>query len=254
MLLPLPPSPVLLGLLATLATGLTTGLGALPALLARQPSPRLLDALLGFAAGVMLAATAFSLLVPAIALAGPGVAAGGLVMGAAVLAVLDRIVPHLHTVVGREGPSSTLRRIWLFVLAITLHNFPEGLGVGVAFGGGEFNTAIILAVAIALQNLPEGLAVAVLLLREGYSHPRAVLIATATGLAEPVAGVFGAAAVSLAQPLLSLGLAFAGGAMLFVVSDEIIPETHRRGFEREATAGLIAGFTLMMVLDTLLGS
>ncbi len=128
MALPLIPSPVLLGALATLATGLTTGLGALPALLARQPSPRLLDSFLGFAAGVMLAAAAFSLLVPAIELAGPAVATGGLLAGAAVLALLDRIVPHLHAIIGREGPSSTLRRIWLFVLAITFTTCPKGWG------------------------------------------------------------------------------------------------------------------------------
>ncbi len=134
-----------------------------------------------------------------------------------------------------------------------LHNLPEGLGVGVAFGGGEFYTAITLAIAIALQNLPEGLAVALPLLREGYSRPRAVLIAAATGLAEPIAGALGAIAANLARPLLPIGLAFAGGAMLFVVSDEIIPETHRRGFEDEATTGLVVGFALMMVLDTALG-
>ncbi|MDI7276558.1 MAG: ZIP family metal transporter [Anaerolineae bacterium] len=247
-------SPVLLGFLATLATGLATGVGALPVLFPRQPSARLFDAFLGFAAGVMLAATAFSLLVPSIELGGAGVAAVGLLLGAALLAVLDRAVPHLHAVMGREGPSSALRRVWLFVLAVTLHNFPEGLGVGVAFGGGEFATAFVLAIAIALQNLPEGLAVALPLLREGYSRPRALLIAAASGLVEPIAGVFGAAAVTLARPLLPLGLAFAGGAMLFVVSDEIIPETHRRGFEREATFGLIVGFVVMMVLDTALGA
>jgi ZIP family zinc transporter len=247
-------SPIFVGFLATLATGLATGLGALPVLFTRELSARLFDALLGFAAGVMLAATAFSLLVPSIELGGPGAAAVGLLAGAAVLALLDRVVPHLHTVMGREGPSSALQRLWLFVLAITLHNFPEGLGVGVAFGGGQFDIAFPLAVAIALQNLPEGLAVALPLFREGYPRPRALLIATATGLAEPIAGVFGAAAVALARPLLPLGLAFAGGAMLYVVSDEIIPETHRRGFEREATFGLIVGFVVMMVLDTVLAA
>ena len=246
-------SPILLGLLATLGTGLATGVGALPALAARQPSARMLDALLGLAAGVMLAATAFSLLVPAIEAGGPWVAGAGVIVGALFLSALDRVIPHLHFVAGPEGPKSSLRRVWLFVLAITLHNFPEGLGVGVGFGAGEPNGAVVLAIAIALQNMPEGLAVALPLLREGYSRGRAVLVAAATGLAEPLAGLFGAAAVTVARPLLPIGLAFAAGAMLFVVSDEIIPETHRRGFEREATFGLIAGFVVMMLLDNLLG-
>ncbi len=246
-------SPILLGFLATMGTGLATGVGALPALLSRRPSARALDTLLGFAAGVMLAATAFSLLVPAIEIGGAWVASAGVVLGAAFLALLDRLTPHLHFIMGPEGPKSSLRRIWLFILAITLHNFPEGLAVGVGFGAGEHRSAVVLAIAIALQNLPEGLAVALPLLREQYSPVRAVLIATATGLAEPIAGLFGAAAVTIAQPLLPIGLAFAAGAMLFVVSDEIIPETHRRGFEREGTFGLIVGFVVMMLLDTLLG-
>lgn len=246
-------SPILLGFLATMGTGLATGLGALPALLSRQPSARVLDTLLGFAAGVMLAATAFSLLVPAIDIGGPWVAGAGVLLGALFLDLLDRVVPHLHAGAGPEGPTSSLRKVWLFILAITLHNFPEGLAVGVGFGAGQDSAAVALAVAIALQNLPEGLAVALPLLREKYSPARAVLIAAATGLAEPIAGLLGAAAVTIAKPLLPIGLAFAAGAMIFVVSDEIIPETHRGGFEREATLGLVIGFVVMMLLDTLLG-
>lgn len=222
-------------------------------LFTRNVSERVLDAMLGFAAGVMLAATAFSLLVPAIQQGGVWITICGLLLGAAFLSLMDRLVPHAHFIAGPEGPSSSLRRIWLLVLAITLHNFPEGLAVGVGFGSGNLSRAVVLAIAIALQNMPEGLAVALPLAREGYSRLRAFGYAALTGMAEPIAGLLGAAAVSAAQSVLPLGLAFAGGAMLFVVSDEIIPETHRRGFEREGTFGVILGFAVMMLLDNLFG-
>ncbi len=251
---------LLMGTLATVATGLASGVGALPVLFTRQVSPRLLDAMLGFAAGVMLAATAFSLLVPAVALGqelwgnwGSPVVVLSILVGAAFLSLLDRIIPHLHVIAGPEGPSSSLRRVWLLILAITLHNFPEGLAVGVGFGLGNVGEAVALAIAIGLQNIPEGLAVALPLVREGYSRGRAVWYAMLSGLAEPVAGFLGAAAVQVARPVLPIGLAFAAGAMLFVVSDEIIPETHRKGFEREGTFGVMIGFAVMMLLDTLLG-
>ncbi|MGB9722588.1 MAG: ZIP family metal transporter [Chloroflexia bacterium] len=253
-------SAVLWGLLATIGTGLATGVGALPVLLTRRVSERLLDAMLGFAAGVMLAATAFSLLRPAIeigdALWGPwgiAVVLAGLLLGAVFLSLLDRAIPHLHFIAGPEGPSSRLRRIWLFILAITLHNFPEGLAVGVGFGSGNLREALVLALAIGLQNMPEGLAVALPLLREGYSRPRALYYATLSGLAEPLAGLVGVLAVQLAHFLLPPALSFAAGAMLFVVSDEIIPETHRRGYQREGTFGVIVGFMAMMFLDNVFG-
>jgi len=244
---------IALGFLATIGTGLATGLGALPVLFVKDISDRLLDAMLGFAAGVMLAATAFSLLVPAVELGSIWVALLGLTVGALFLDRMDSYVPHVHVISGPEGPSSTLRRVWLLILAITLHNFPEGLAVGVSFGSENIAVAVALATAIALQNMPEGLAVALPLLREGYSRRRALLYATLSGLAEPVAGLFGVVAVTIARPLLPFGLAFAAGAMLFVVSDEIIPETHRRGYEREGTFGIIIGFLVMMLLDNLFG-
>jgi len=244
---------IALGFLATICTGLATGVGALPVLFAREVSDRMLDAMLGFAAGVMLAATAFSLLIPAIELGGVGITILGLLLGAAFLALLDRVIPHLHFISGPEGPSTTLRRVWLLILAITLHNFPEGLAVGVSYGSGDFSAALVIAIAIGLQNMPEGLAVALPLIREKYSRGKALWYATLSGLAEPIAGLFGAAAVTFARPLLPIGLAFAAGAMLYVVSDEIIPETHRKGFEREGTAGVIIGFAVMMLLDNLFG-
>jgi len=244
---------ILLGFLASLAAGLATGVGALPVLFVKRPSKRYLDLMLGFAAGVMLAATAFSLLIPAIEDGGAWVAVSGLLLGALALHLIDRFVPHEHFIRGHEGPSSRLRKIWLFVIAITIHNFPEGLAVGVGFGSGALSPAIALAIGIGLQNMPEGLAVALPLVGEGYSRRRALLYATLTGLVEPIGGLIGVALVLIARPLLPWGLAFAAGAMLFVISDEIIPESHRNGHERLATFGVMIGFAVMMLLDVLLG-
>jgi len=241
----------LLGTLATIGTGLATGVGALPIFFVRRISDRLLNAMLGFAAGVMLAATAFSLIVPAIELGGVWLTVLGILAGAAFLALLDKAIPHEHFVMGHEGPASRLRRVWLLIIAITLHNFPEGLAVGVSYGGGNIPLATGVAVAIGLQNMPEGLAVALPLLREKYSKGKALGYAFLSGLAEPIAGIFGVLAVQIAQPILPLALAFAAGAMLFVVSDEIIPETHRKGFESEGTWGVMIGFVVMMLLDNL---
>jgi ZIP family zinc transporter len=242
---------VWLGTVASLAAGLATGVGALPVLFVKKISDRLLDVLLGFSAGVMLAATSFSLIVPAIDLSGPWVVVIGLALGAVVLHLIDRFIPHFHPILGAEGPPSRLSRVWLFVLAITIHNFPEGLAVGVSFGGGDVAAGLVIAMAIGLQNMPEGLAVALPLVREGYSRPKALWYGTLTGLVEPVGGLLGVALVSIFHPVLPWALAFAAGAMLFVVSDEMIPESHRRGFEREATFGLITGFVIMMLLDCL---
>ncbi|HEU69009.1 MAG TPA: ZIP family metal transporter [Candidatus Acetothermia bacterium] len=246
-------NPLALGALASLAAGLATGVGALPVFLRRKTSPKATDGMLGFAAGVMLAATFFSLLVPAIEAGGPWRAVAGFLLGVALLVVADRLTPHLHFLHGREGPGSQLGKVWLFVFAVTIHNFPEGLAVGVGFGAGDTAGALALAVGIGLQNMPEGLAVALPLVGEGYSRMKAFLIATATGLAEPIAGLLGAAAVTAAVGTLPYALAFAAGAMLYVISDEIIPESHRRGHEFWATGGLVAGFVVMLLLDTLLG-
>ena len=154
----------------------------------------------------------------------------------------------------REGPpSEALQRVWLFVIAITIHNVPEGLAVGVGFGGGDVANGVTLAIGIGLQNAPEGLAVAVALLGQDYDRRRAFAIAALTGLVEPVGGLLGAGAVEVFEPLLPWALAFAAGAMLYVISHEIIPETHRSGFQNEATAGLTIGLVLMMFLDVTLG-
>lgn len=242
---------VWLGSVASLAAGLATGAGALPVLFARKVSDRSLDVMLGFSAGVMLAATSFSLIMPAIDLSGPWIVVLGIVLGAFVLHLIDRFVPHFHPALGAEGPPSKLSKVWLFVVAITIHNFPEGLAVGVSFGIGDIASGFVIATAIGLQNMPEGLAVALPLLREGYSRRKSLWYATLTGLVEPLGGLLGVALVSIFHPILPWGLSFAAGAMLFIVSDEIIPESHRKGFEREATFGLIAGFVIMMLLDSL---
>jgi ZIP family zinc transporter len=240
-----------LGSVASLVAGLATGAGALPVLFTKKVSDKLLDVMLGFSAGVMLAATSFSLIIPAIDLSGVWVAVLGIIIGAIVLHLVDRFVPHFHPALGAEGPPSRLSRVWLFVLAITIHNFPEGLAVGVSFGSGDVAAGFVVAMAIGLQNMPEGLAVALPLMREGYSRRRSLWYATLTGLVEPVGGLLGVALVFIFHPILPWALAFAAGAMLFVVSDEIIPESHRKGFEREATFGLVAGFVIMMLLDSL---
>lgn len=245
---------MLLGLAASLIAGLATGVGALPVLFLENISDRLIDAMMGFAAGVMLAASSFSLLIPALELSTVWNVALGFALGALCIHAVDRYMPHLHIWSGPEGPSSDkLSGLMLMVIAIAIHNFPEGLAVGVSFGGGDVSRGSLVAIAIALQNMPEGLAVAFPLIRLGYSKTRALGIATLTGLVEPLGALIGLAVVSLAEPVLPWGLAFAAGAMVFVVSDEIIPESHRKGFEVEASFGLITGFLLMLVIDTLLG-
>jgi ZIP family zinc transporter len=251
------PIPVL-GFFASLAAGLATGVGALPVLFTKNISQKVQDIMMGFGAGVMLAATSFSLIMPAVDVTGGGwtgalIVACGMAIGGLFLFFSDKYSPHEHFIKGPEGANpKRLKRVWLFIIAITLHNFPEGLAVGVGFGGGDIQNGITLAIGIGLQNMPEGLVVALALLTLNYSMRHAIGIATLTGLVEPVGGLFGAGVVTVAAPLLPWGLAFAAGAMLFVVSDEIIPESHRKGFEKEATFGVMFGFIVMMILDVAL--
>lgn len=255
---------VLTALLASTVTGGLTAVGALPVLFGKRPSERFNDTLLGFAAGVMLAASFFSLIVPSIDIStelyGPGptpalIAVFGILLGAAAIAVMDRLLPHEHFISGPEGiASEKISGVWLFVFAIAIHNFPEGLAVGVGYGSGETDTAFSLALGIGLQNLPEGLAVAVGLMAVGYSRVKSFLVAALTGLIEPIGGLVGGIFVNLSQVLLPWGLVFAAGAMLFVISHEIIPETHRRGHHQRATAGLMVGLVIMLFLDVWLAA
>jgi ZIP family zinc transporter len=252
-----------MGLVASLLAGLMTGIGALGVFLFRELSPRLEDGLLSFAAGIMLAASFFSLLLPAIEYGEVEfhsrnlavlIVIAGLLCGAGALFLMHRYLPHEHFLLGHEGPDSeTLSRIWLFIIAITLHNFPEGMAVGVGFAGGDTANGVSLATGIGIQNIPEGLAVAVSLVAVGYTRAQGFAVGFLTGLAEPLGGLFGSVAVSIAGPLMPWTLAFAAGAMLFVISDEIIPETHSRGFENLATFSLLVGFGVMMYLDATLG-
>ncbi|NLJ49021.1 MAG: ZIP family metal transporter [Candidatus Atribacteria bacterium] len=246
---------IILGFIASLIAGCATGIGAIPVLFLRKQhfSHRLRDLLLGFAAGVMLAATAFSLLVPAIEFGGIWIAVSGVIIGALLLDGVDKVIPHEHFEMGREGVSSNLRRIWLFVLAITIHNFPEGMAVGVSFGTQNISNGITVATAIGLQNIPEGMAVAISLIGAGYNHTAAFGYALLTGLVEPVGGLLGISLVTFMKWFLPLGMALAGGAMLFVISDEVIPETHHGTHSRLSTYAMMFGFIVMMTLDNLFG-
>ncbi len=256
-------SPIAQGFVGGLLAGLATGLGALGVYSVRRLSRAANDVLLSGAAGIMLAATFFSLLAPGIEVAlalAPGralasaIVVAGVLGGAGALALVHRLIPHEHFALGREGPEAVhVRRIWLFVLAITLHNVPEGMAVGVGFGAGDITSGVPLAVGIGLQNVPEGLAVAAGLAAIGYAPTRAFLLSLGTGLVEAVGALFGAAGAALAGALLPFALAFAAGAMLFVIASEIIPETAHEETKLATTFSLLAGFLVMMTLDIALG-
>jgi len=247
---------------AGMVAAAATAAGAVPALFMRRLSQKLLDVMLGFGAGVMLAACMFSLIVPALALltdsgASPwrssGSVALAILLGGAFMLLLERLVPHQHFIKDEDRlRGQTLRRSWLFVFAIALHNIPEGLAIGASFAGGDTAAATALATGIAVQDIPEGLVVAMALLAVGYSRAQAVGVAVLSGLTEPVMAIIGAAVLGESSLLLPWGLALAAGAMLFVISHEMIPESHRQGHELAATNGLMLGFVLMMLLDTAL--
>lgn len=252
-----------LGVIASLVAGLGTGIGALPVLLPIVPSAKVEGVLLGIGGGIMLAATSFSLIVPGTAAAvslgySPAIAAVimsfGIFLGGGLLWLVHNRFPHEHLFKGQEGPEvESLKRIWLFVAAITLHNFPEGLAVGVGFGSENVSQALTLTLGIALQNMPEGLVVAWSLKSLGYAPLYALGISTLTGLVEPIGGLVGVAIVSLAQAALPWGMALAAGAMLFVIVDEIIPDISQKSLGQSGTLGVMVGFVVMMCLDIALG-
>jgi ZIP family zinc transporter len=262
-------NPVVQALLATLFTWGMTAFGAAFVFFVDKENRRLLDVMLGFAAGVMIAASFWSLLAPAIEMSRGGrfpewfPAAVGFGLGALFLRLADRLLPHLHVfrpIEEAEGIQTGWRRATLLVLAITLHNIPEGLAVGVAFGaaahGIESATvagAVALALGIGIQNLPEGSAVSMPLAREGVSNLKSFWYGQLSGMVEPMAGVVGAAAVLAWRPILPYALAFAAGAMIFVVIEEVIPEAQDSGHADAATMGAILGFIVMMTLDVALG-
>jgi len=229
-------------------------LGATPILFLKNPPKSFLDIGLGFAAGVMLAASFTSLILPGFKIGGAIPVFTGIALGAILISFTDRLLPHLHPIIGREGlKSSKLRAIWLLVIAVTIHNLPEGLAVGVGFGSGDLLLGVSIMLAIGIQNIPEGLSVGFdLLSSRSYSRIKAYTASIASGFVEPPLALIGAYTVSISSQLLPYAMGFAAGAMLFVVSDEVIPETHRLGHERKASYGLIAGLLLMLALDTLI--
>lgn len=253
--------PVLLALLAGIVIASFNLLGALAIVPWRNPSPRQMDAALGFAAGVMLTASFTSLILPGIEYGGLLPVVGGLALGVLVLDRADAWVPHVHVLVtGRRrddaaaGGSGRYASVILFIVAVTLHNMPEGLAVGVGFGSGRIGDGLALMVAIGLQNVPEGLAVAVAARNAGMGGLwYAAFVGARAGAVEIPLAVLGAWAVAAAEPMLPWAMGFAAGGMLYVISDEIIPETHGHGHERTATIGTMVGLVVMLVLDVTLG-
>ena len=250
-------------LLTALGVGAATVIGALIGFIFKNISHKFSDIVLSFAAGVMLAAAVLGLIVPSIE---HGLKYGkalalvmtvvGIFVGAISLSLIDKLVPHLHALAGVEQEShhnKGLNKVLLFVLAIAIHNLPEGIAAGVGFGSGDTAGALVIAGGIALQNIPEGMVIIAPMLAAGISKKRTLLIASLTGLVEVVGTLIGYLAVSVSTVILPFALAFAGGTMLYVISDEMIPETHAHGAQRGATYALLAGFALMLCMDFLLG-
>ncbi len=264
-----PFNPIIQALIAGVFTWFLTALGAALVFITKRVDQKMLDTMLGFAGGIMIAASFWSLLAPAIAMSrgGSGApwmpAAGGFLLGAICLRVIDKILPHLHLGFPRneaEGIKTSWQRSTLLVLAITLHNIPEGLAIGVAFGAAAagfpeatLSGALALVLGIGIQNFPEGCAVSIPLRREGVSRFKSFWFGQLSAFVEPIASCIGAAAVFFARPLLPYALGFAAGAMIFVVVEEVIPESQRNGNTDLATGGAIFGFLIMMVLDVALG-
>lgn len=250
---------VVVGFLASVLAGLATVLGALPAVFMKNISFRAVNFMMGMAAGIMLAATAYSLVEPGVEFGNnlwPGwgvyVVVGGIMLGAWFLDWAERAVPH-DLFRGETDISAALRKVWIFVVAITIHNFPEGLSVGVSYGGGDWRNGTLLAIAIGAQNIPEGMAVALPLIGVGYKPWKAVAIAMISGLVEPIGGLLGVTMVTIFEVLLPLAMGFAAGAMLYVIAYEIIPEIQSRERSRLAVFGVLVGFAIMTVLETTLG-
>lgn len=247
-------------LLTALGVGGATVIGAIIGFLFKKISHRFSDIVLAFAAGVMLAAAVLGLILPSVDYGGKYgliITVAGIFAGAASLNLIDKLTPHLHNLLGSdiEGheKNSNLNKVLLFVMAIAIHNFPEGIAAGVGFGSGNDAEALLIAGGIALQNIPEGMVIIAPMLAAGVSDRRTFLCAMATGLVEVIGTLLGYLAVSIAAAILPFALAFAGGTMLYVISDEMIPETHAHGSERGATYALLVGFCIMLVSDVLLG-
>ena len=248
-------------LLTAFGVGGATVIGALLGFIFKKISHNFSDIVLSFAAGVMLAAAVIGLVLPSLDYGGAyglPVTVAGIFAGAVCLNFLDKLVPHLHKMSGVDQeahPEQTekLNKVLLFVMAIAIHNLPEGIAAGVGFGTGNSAAALTIAAGIALQNIPEGMVVIGPMLAAGISHRRTLIIALVTGLVEVIGTLLGYFAVSISTTILPFALAFAGGTMLYVISDEMIPETHAHGAERGATYALLAGFCLMLLMDHCIG-
>ena len=246
-------------LLTALGVGGATVIGALIGFIFKNISHKFSDIVLAFAAGVMLAAAVLGLIVPSLEYGGKYgilITVAGIFVGAVCLNLIDKLVPHLHKIVGVEPEShhnANLSKVLLFVLAIAIHNLPEGIAAGVGFGSGDTTQALIIAGGIALQNIPEGMVIIAPMLAAGIRSGKTFILAMITGLVEVVGTLIGYFAVSISTAILPFALAFAGGTMLYVISDEMIPETHAHGSERGATYALLIGFCVMLVTDVLLG-
>lgn len=246
-------------LLTAIGVGGATVIGALIGFIFKNISHKFSDIVLAFAAGVMLAAAVLGLIIPSLEYGekyGILVTVAGIFAGALCLNLIDKLVPHLHKFVGDEPEShnnANLSRVLLFVLAIAIHNLPEGIAAGVGFGSGDTTQALVIAGGIALQNVPEGMVIIAPMLAAGIRPRRTLILAMITGLVEVIGTLIGYFAVSISNAILPFALAFAGGTMLYVISDEMIPETHAHGSERGATYALLVGFCVMLVTDVLLG-
>ena len=246
-------------LLTALGVGGATIIGAIIGFLFKNISHNFSDIVLSFAAGVMLAASIFGLIIPSLEYGGNWgllITVLGIFAGALCLNFVDKLVPHMHKFIGvdnEQHKNTNLNKVLLFVMAIAIHNLPEGIAAGVGFGSGNTAQALIIAGGIALQNIPEGMVIIAPMLSAGVSKKRTFVCALATGLVEVVGTLIGYFAVSVASVILPFALAFAGGTMLYVISDEMIPETHAHGVERGATYALLVGFCLMLAMDVLLG-
>ncbi len=246
-------------LLTALGVGGATIIGSLIGFIFKKMSHRFSDIVLSFAAGVMLSAAVLGLIIPSLDYGGKFgiiITIAGIFTGAVCLNLIDRLVPHLHKIVGGDTEAhnnANLSKVLLFVTAIAIHNLPEGIAAGVGFGSGNASQALMIAGGIALQNIPEGMVIIGPMLAAGVTPRKTFICAMITGLVEVVGTLVGYFAVSLASAILPFALAFAGGTMLYVVSDEMIPETHAHGSERGATYALLAGFCLMLITDFLLG-
>ena len=247
-----------LALITALGVGGATIFGVLLGFLFQRVPHKYNDAILGFAGGIMLAAAVLGLIIPSMEEGNIWITVIGIITGAVFLNLADKVTPHLHHITGIDHEAhseeqNSINKVMLFVMAIAIHNLPEGIAAGVGFGSDDISNAITVAVGIALQNIPEGMIIVSPLIMAGISKKRVFFIAACTGVIEIIGTMIGFTAVTVATAILPFALAFAGGTMIYVVSDEMIPETHSHGYERMATYSLILGFITMLIMDFYIG-